>query len=73
MFTTTYTVLPGIIVVGVLWVILMIGVVAIELRAMFPGGRPQPRRASSRRDSREVRVGGRRVAAAPTHPATAHR
>jgi hypothetical protein len=68
MFTNTYIVLPGIVVVGVAWVALMIGAAAVQLRAMFPGGRPRPPRASSRRH-REVRVRGRRVAAAPPYPA----
>jgi hypothetical protein len=69
MLTNTYIVISGITVVGVAWVVLMIGVAAVELRAVFPDRRPQPRRASSRPHSREVPVAGRRVAAAPPHPA----
>jgi hypothetical protein len=69
MFTNSYIVVPVIVVLGVVWVVLMFGAVAVELRAMFPGARPRPWRASSRRRSRELPVVGGRVAAAPPHPA----
>jgi hypothetical protein len=72
MLTNTYIVVTALTVIGVGWTASTFVLLAVLLRAVFPGGRPHPpARRRRARHGRPVRAGSHPAGVAPARGATA--